>query len=62
LFKQDSCNSRNGDLEIDIYEKEDDVGGGKSARLQFNGNAYDLSTNFFNFSQSYMGQLCQLAG
>ena len=49
LGKDESIN-----LEIDIYERENDVGGNFSSKFEYNNSEYDLNPVKINFSQIYM--------
>jgi hypothetical protein len=60
LFKLGS--THDNELEIDIYEKEDEIGGQSSSKIEFNGNSYDLKTYLIDFTQNYMRKFAQLAG
>jgi predicted NAD/FAD-dependent oxidoreductase len=60
LLKQDETCAN--ELEIDIYEKEDEIGGRKPSKVNHRGNCYDLKTTFVDFTQNYMTHFAQLAG
>ena len=48
-------------LEIDIYDKEDDIGGTKSDWIQHMGVEYNLKKSRIDFTQTYMRHFARLA-
>jgi hypothetical protein len=48
------CKDESINLEIDIYERESDIGGNFSSKFEYNNSEYDLNSVKINFSQIYM--------